>query len=247
MRITKDQRIGGIPALKARQLARDLAHRGSYGCPREWLISFLTDYGNDRLTCDEAQQFLDAFVAEGYAEPIAERPDDLRTTVAGNALAMATARKPVLRRSADQAVVELAARAQAINDDPGYLFWVDWLELFGSYLDPAVDRLGDVDVYYRLARRYEGDEYTVMARQRCRQAEQGGRSFPTFTAELLWPETEVMRALKGRSAIISLVATPPAQLGAPSRPLFSRRRPPVGEQSLDASRPTDAPALACPA
>ncbi|MDQ6615074.1 MAG: hypothetical protein M3083_10065 [Actinomycetota bacterium] len=118
MRITKDQRVGGVPALKARQFARDLAHRGSYGCPREWLISFLTDYGNDRLVCDEPQQFLDAFVAEGYAEPVAERPNDLRTTVAGNALAMATARKPVLRRSADQAVADLADRAQAINEAP---------------------------------------------------------------------------------------------------------------------------------
>ncbi|MDQ6613288.1 MAG: hypothetical protein M3083_00595, partial [Actinomycetota bacterium] len=179
--------------------------------------------------------------------PIAERPGELRTTVAGNALAMATARKPVLRRSADQAVVDLVARAKAINDDDGYLFWVDWLELFGSYLNPDVERLGDVDVYYRLARRYEGDEYTVMARQRCRQAEHSGRSFPTFTAELLWPETEVMRALLGRSAIISLVATPPAQLGAPSRLLFSRPRPPVAEQSLNPGGPTDTPALVCPA
>ncbi|MDQ6948200.1 MAG: hypothetical protein M3256_18515 [Actinomycetota bacterium] len=82
-----------------------------------------------------------------------------------------------------------------------------------------------------------------MARQRCRQAVQGGRSFPTFTSELLWPETEVMRALKGRSDIISLVGTPPAQLGAPSRLLFARR-PPVGEHFLDPRGPTDTSAPA---
>lgn len=193
---------------------------GGQGCRREWLIGFLTDYGPDPLSRDEALRFLDAFLAEGYAEVVPDRDDQLRTTVAGNALAMATARRPVLRRSADKAVVDLVERAKSINTDPGYLYSVEWLEVFGSYLNADVDRLGDVDVYFRLTPRFEGVELRVKALERCRQAERNGRSFPTFTSQLFWPETEVMRKLRGNSTIISLVVTPPQQLGAVSRVIF---------------------------
>jgi hypothetical protein len=227
MRITRDQVIAGLPALRAREFARDLVLRGGRGCRRDWLIGFLTDYGADRLSRAEAQRFVDAFVAGGYAEAVPGGDDDLRTTVAGNALAMATARRPVLRRSADKAVGELVERAAAINADPGYVYMVEWLELFGSYLNGDVDRLGDVDVYFRLARRYDGDEHLLKARERSRQAERTGRSFPTFESRLTWPYTEVMRALRGNSAIISLVGTPPELLGAASKVIFSSEETPA--------------------
>jgi hypothetical protein len=75
------------------------------------------------------------------------------TTIQGNALAMATFGKPISRKNADRLVSGLLERAQAHNADPGKPMFIDTLRVFGSYLSPEIDPLGDVDIELSYGRR----------------------------------------------------------------------------------------------
>ena len=77
--------------------------------------------------------------------------------------------------------------------------------MFGSYLDPSVEQLGDLDLAVKLGSRLSpelsGDERT---KQRLRYSYGSGRRFATYTDVLFWPEDEAVRFLRNRSAAISI-------------------------------------------
>jgi len=72
------------------------------------------------------------------------------TTTKGNALAMASFGKPITRAItraiADRLLTGLIDRAATWNTDQGRLISIEQLVVFGSYLDPTADRLGDLDI-----------------------------------------------------------------------------------------------------
>ncbi|WP_238703487.1 hypothetical protein [Arthrobacter sp. TS-15] len=74
-------------------------------------------------------------------------------TILGNALAMAGFGKPITRKTADRLVAGLLERARDYNADGGKPLFVERLRIFGSYLRPDVDPLGDVDVELIFGRR----------------------------------------------------------------------------------------------
>jgi predicted nucleotidyltransferase len=130
-----------------------------------------------------------------------------RLTLAGNALANASAAKPVTRTAARRHLNELIERAEAANASSDYLYWVERLVCFGSFLDETVDRLSDVDVAVELIPRYVGDELMERERARVEAAALNGRRFSTIVDELGWPETEMWLLLKARSPVLSLTST----------------------------------------
>jgi len=83
------------------------------------------------------------------------------------------------------------------------VFRVTRLELFGSVL-AGRDRPSDVDIAYRLEPRWSGDAQHRASRERTVAARRAGRRFPTLIDEFGWPQTEVLRALRGRSRGLSL-------------------------------------------
>ena len=91
-----------------------------------------------------------AFEAAGYVEPggLAHGAGDgwWATTVKGNALANASFGKPISRATATRLLGQVIERARAYNPDPARLLTVTEIVVFGSYLDPAVDLLGDLDL-----------------------------------------------------------------------------------------------------
>jgi hypothetical protein len=103
---------------------------------------------------------LDAVFADlesaGYLEKIrTDRQGDVwwDTTILGNALAMASFGRPISRKTADRLVIELLQRARAYNADPSKPMFIDTLRVFGSYLDPDIDPVGDIDIELAYGRR----------------------------------------------------------------------------------------------
>jgi hypothetical protein len=198
MRIQSDNLIVGQPALAIRKLLRQ--ERGTFATLTEVL-------GIDLL---QARQVYEELRTEGYIEPqdlpLTGQADDgsWQTTVKGNALAHATARKPITRRTADRLVEEFLNRVKEVNACDNYVYRVKQVILFGSYLSDS-PTLGDVDLAVALECRYDdARKRERQSQERIEQALRKGKSFRTLFEQVTWPYVEVLTILKGHSPSLSL-------------------------------------------
>lgn len=192
MRVAKTDIIGGLPASLARSIVRKF--RG-----REMVAGVVADLLEG--TGLDPADVLAGLKAAGYMEKVRVDPDGdvwWDSTIQGNALAMASFGKPISRKTADRLVAGVVERAQAYNGDSGKPLFINTLRVFGSYLSPDVDPLGDVDIELTYGRRITGQ--TALADY----TRASGRSFGTYFAQLMWPQTELVRHLKKRSASINI-------------------------------------------
>lgn len=197
MRIDTKATIAGHPALSVRELLR----RGRRG---EWGTQFVQRI----LKVDqaEASRVLASLHNKGLIEPgDSEGGERLyRATLLGRALAGASAGKPIKRATADRLLAGFLERVDRVNSDPYYLFRVEHAVVFGSYLSDA-EALGDLDVAIHLERKEaDWDKHVALENARIGEARDAGREFPSYEAEISWPETETRRFLKNRSTAISL-------------------------------------------
>jgi hypothetical protein len=109
--------------------------------------------------------------------------------------------RPISRKKANELVEGLLERIAAVNDNPDLLMSVIEARVFGSYLDPLRDPLGDVDVAIKLENRALPDDVVAASLARARLS---GRRFGSYVEELGYGELEVWRALKGRRPHLSL-------------------------------------------
>jgi hypothetical protein len=197
MRVSKSDSICGLAAPTARQLMRAYYE----GRPIEVACDILG------IGQDAARVQMHAFEIAGYierAELARATGDDDRwvTTVKGNALANASFAKPISRATATGLLAEVIERARSYNADPARLLTITEVVVFGSYLDPDTDRLGDLDLAVSAVRRdTAGERYVdkVLAYTRA-----SGRSFSAFHDRLFWPARELRMILKNRSSAISI-------------------------------------------
>lgn len=153
-----------------------------------------------------ARDQLCAFESSGYLRQVDRKitADYERwiTTVRGNALAQASFGKPISRATAVRHLTEVIQRARKYNADPGRLLTVAEITVFGSYLDPDADRLGDLDLAVTTVRREtNGDRFVDQVLAYARASD---RNFGTFLEELYWPNRELRMILKNRSPAISI-------------------------------------------
>jgi len=127
------------------------------------------------------------------------------TTTAGNALAMASFNKPITRAKAEKLLAGVLERADAYNGDDTHLLTISRLRVFGSYLDPDVDELGDIDLAVEF-RDNADDSLSVDQRSRLElaYAHASGRTFGNIVEELDWPRREAVMILRNRSAYINI-------------------------------------------
>lgn len=111
---------------------------------------------------------------------------------------MASFGKPIARSTADRLVAGMLERAREYNAYPGMPLFVERLRIFGSYLDPAVDPLDDVDVELSFGMRTR-DHQKIRAYVRA-----SGKTFGSFMAELFWPQKDLIQKLRNRSAAINI-------------------------------------------
>jgi hypothetical protein len=196
MRVSKNDLICGLSAPMARRLMREYRNEHSVEVACDVLS----------LGGSAARDHLRAFEAAGYVERCesgSKAGDDWWvTTIKGNALAQASFGKPISRATATRHLTGVVERARAYNADPAHLLTVAEIAVFGSYLDPTIDRLGDLDLAVSTVRREtNGDRYVdrVLAYARA-----SGRHFGVFHEQLFWPLRELRMILKNRSPAINI-------------------------------------------
>jgi len=197
MRIVANQSIVGYPALKMRDF---LWKYQLTGITEETIQTSLD------LNPIDASDFLSKLVDQGLIKESHRHNGytlfDL--TDCGVRLANASAAKPIHRRTAERILSEFMERVHAVNATPEYLYRVDGVILFGSFLSD-VEQLGDVNVAVDLQSKATGQaEFQEWSYVRRCAAEVKGRSFPTIVEQLYWPKTEVCLHLKARSISLKL-------------------------------------------
>jgi hypothetical protein len=126
-------------------------------------------------------------------------------TIAGNALAQASFGRPITRATAQRHLTGVIDRARRFNADGSHLIDITELVVFGSYLDPGVQHLGDLDLGVAFRSRTPDTPSTEdQSEIRLGYARASGRRFSTFLDTLSWPEHEALLILRHRSAAINI-------------------------------------------
>ena len=197
MRLQRGVAVAGLDP----QLARSVVRACQGDLTRPELIAYRAKL--DSLSANRALHLLEDCGFVRYVD--ADGRVGWVTTTAGNALAMASFNKPISRIKAQMLLAGMVERAAAYNDDDAHFLIVSRLRVFGSYLDPDVDPLGDVDVAVEFRDRtddsLDADRYSQRAMA---YAHASGRVFPTIIEELDWPRREVELTLRRRSAYINI-------------------------------------------
>lgn len=200
MHIDPTSEIAGHPALQIRGLLRKI---GDSSVPPEF-IAYHLGVGDG-----EAFGTARALETQGYLEvdhDLAHHGPHYKTTLLGNSLSLASAAKPLTRKTATRKLREFLDRVQEVNANSYYLYKVKRVVLFGSYLTDR-DRINDIDVAVEVVSKYVLEEQNQRNAERRREARIEGKHFSTFLDDMFWPESQVMKFLKGRSRAISLHRT----------------------------------------
>ncbi|WJL97053.1 hypothetical protein QSU92_07780 [Microbacterium sp. ET2] len=193
MRVQKSDIIGGLPA----SIARDVVRR--YRLVERTAASAASYLEGLDIDAETAVQGL---AAEGFLEPVASHNDNRMwwtTTLKGNALSMASFGKPIKRATAERLLSGVIERAKTYNADPQRIRFIERLRVFGSYLDPDVQELGDIDLEVVIGRR-PGD----VTESSLAYARASGRSFSTYLDRLTWADHELIQFLRNRSAAVNI-------------------------------------------
>jgi predicted nucleotidyltransferase len=199
MQITKDQLIAGQPALRVRSFVRTYR-----------ILSFSTSEFEKVLNLSprEALNFAHEMVNLGFLTPSTNRSLDGKAVYQvgdqGHMLAIASAAKPISRKTANRVLREFIERVELVNASNEYAYRVESVVLFGSILSDK-ERLGDVDVAIELqAATRDLEEFQKRLGDRWSAALESDRSFSSNFELLAWPDIEVRRFLKSRSRSLSL-------------------------------------------
>jgi hypothetical protein len=196
MRVSKSDEICGVSATAARQLMRAYYDDRTVEVACD-VLGLGRDAASKRMRAFEEAGFLER------SQRVSSTGDDWwATTIRGNALAQASFGKPISRATANRLLTQVIGRARGYNADPARLLTVAQIAVFGSYLDPAVDPLGDLDLAVSTVRRdADGDKHVDKALAYARAS---GRRFDAFHEMLFWPARELRMILRNRSAAISI-------------------------------------------
>jgi len=133
---------------------------------------------------------------------------DYLLTAKGHSLCLARSVPPLNKAKADKIFNDFMQRVEEINCNDYYLYKVEKVLLFGSYLDPTRKDFGDIDIAIDLKRKTDNfDEYEKARKERIREMKQKGKRFSDYMDELFYPEYEVKLKLKNRCRYISLHPT----------------------------------------
>jgi len=197
MRIQPGDQVIGLPVLTIRKLLKYVQR----------LQGGTLDIIAEQLEVDAttAEQVYLGLLGEGYIEPseLVAGQESWHLTWKGSALANASTRKPITRKTAERLVEEFLARVREINASD-YTYRVRKVIVFGSFLGDSQD-LGDVDFSIDLEDRYSDPRDRQATHEaRIAIAENAGRTFNDYMEILGWPEREVFLKLKNRSPSLSI-------------------------------------------
>jgi len=198
MRIEKHQMIGDLPAIDVR---RFMQRRRDWVFARESMKDFFPDISDEKL-----HRTWNVLLGEGYFELREKRDGRLwyELTTKGNALAQASAAKPISRKTAEKKLQEFMERVEQINQNEEYALKVGRVALFGSLLSDAPE-VSDIDLAIQLEGRLPDREaFSNHSKRRIEVALSSGKSFRTFFEQASWPRHEIYQFLKARSRLFSI-------------------------------------------
>jgi hypothetical protein len=191
--------IAGVEPEVARAVAR--------ACHQDWASADIVAY-RAKLDPHELLPFVDALTGDGYLEqrvswpgPAGKTEPEWRTTISGNALAMASFLNPISRAKARSLLNGVLERAAQYNVDPGKPYIVTELRVFGSYVTDS-ETLGDLDLSMEFTDRDTTRIRTDVFKE---YAAASGRRFGTLMAELTWPTKDLLQILRKGSPYINIV------------------------------------------
>jgi predicted nucleotidyltransferase len=195
MRIDPKGTVAGRPALPVRQTLRHLR------TPLPWGLTELESAAS--VGAGEGRALIKALLAEGLIE--AAGRNAWQVTQAGRTLSSATAAKRITRATAQRALLQFLGRMEQVNNDPYFLGKVTRVVLFGSMLEPAVERLSDVDLAVEVASKdADFDRARVKNNARVEELAARGHRFRNFLEQEGCWYWEVFGFLKGQSRVIAL-------------------------------------------
>jgi predicted nucleotidyltransferase len=241
VRIDPNATVAGHPALVIRRSLRRLRGRLSWGlADLEAAAALNPGEGNALAKALRAARLIEGAGRGAWV-----------ITQAGQTFSSATAAKPITRMTAERALAEFLERVRRVERDPYFLAKVTRVVLFGSMLNPEVQRLSDVDVAVELtAKETDYDLARALSRRRVEELARQGRQFRNFLEmEHCW-HRETFQFLKSRSRVIALAdyaAEKPFILAVPHRVLIGTPEQPAAENpatptpSLRSRRPRELP------
>jgi predicted nucleotidyltransferase len=198
VRIRRGDVIAGVDVL---ELRRYLKTRGDR-------VNYITAMETFSITKPSAEKFIADLVRLELIRKCESQVEKnityYETTIAGNALGIAKAGKPVSRKSTERILREFLNRVRSVNKHRQLAYVVESVVVFGSYLS-GKKQLNDLDIAVELKAR-EADDATQekLRKESLAKAFESGRRFGNIVEELYWPEREVILILKNRSRTISL-------------------------------------------
>lgn len=207
MRVRSTDIVAGVPAKEARAIVREIREHDTQGLPVEYLE---TRVGREVLT---------RFVDEGFLEPTtphhADRPACLMTTIRGNALAGASFGPPTPRAKAQRELEAFLDRVREVNANPDLMYWIVHVDLFGSFLDPTIDPVGDIDLAVEFRGRWDPNDHARFRLWSRERVEATGPASLDAMQQTYWPKREVDLRLKNRRPVLSICESDqPQRIGA---------------------------------
>lgn len=206
MRINSKEILFGQPILKIREVVRRAMHERLWGSSRSEVIckvAFLLKVPNSAAKEVVKQMIQNDYLLWKKSKIGESYRCYLEETLKGRQFGIANASPSLSREKAIQLLNELIDRAKAINENEELVYFVENLKVFGSYLTDK-EVLGDLDIGFKLSRRYHNNEFTQKSEKRIRLARENGRVFSNWTDKLCWSETEVLLMLKNKQRGLSL-------------------------------------------
>lgn len=197
MHIEATAKILGWPILEIRKLLR-----------KGRKVAWNTERAAEILHTDTATaaQLLAGLAEQGYIEPAPRQftAGCWVNTPQGNTLANASAAPRINRQTATRALAQFLQRVQTVNSADYYLYRVQQVVVFGSYLSEA-PKISDLDLAVELEpKEADPQRHQELYAQRITDAVAQGRHFRDMADMYGWPRLEVYRFLKARSRTISL-------------------------------------------
>jgi len=196
MNIDSKSEIAGFPALLVRNLMRRI---GAFEIYSIFVARQL------HISNEEAEKMIKLLVKQGFLVETDYSHNERRyeATLKGRSLALASAAKPITRKTADRILEEFLDRVKNINSDSYFLYKVSKVDIFGSYLTDK-EKISDIDISVEIQPKYNTEEQWEKDEARRQEAYDKEIKFPNFVEQLYWPMTEVLKKLKNHSRAISL-------------------------------------------
>lgn len=225
MNISPGEKIAGFPAVKLRELFREISD-GTFG--KKYTAAF---FG---ITQKKAVEVLQELEKLGYLESVTRtthKKPEIRwqLTTKGFGLRMASAARPIKRATADRLLKELLERVEEINKSKAYLYKVTEVVVFGSYLDESRTKLSDLDVSVDIRRKEPNiKKHVEMCNE---QSDREVKGYISFLDEFYYSFFKVVKRLKNRSWGLSLhINESIIKSGIPTKKVF-----PAEKKRLDAA------------